>query len=131
MRNRAAAVLLVVLASLSARAQEPTRRELRPTKLIPLPGQRGSPIGGPLKCSPKGDLYFRSTENDSDVLKNPVVRVSSDGEEIIRFTLAGAPGLVNGNIIDYAPGFHGEIYLLVADEKWTSYYVVSERVSHR
>jgi hypothetical protein len=81
------------------------------------------PIAAPLKCSPNGEIFFRSSEEGSNVFVKPVVKVSRDGKRITKFSLGPATGLQEGAILDFSPGYHGELHVLAMDGKG-SFYVL-------
>lgn len=56
----------------------------------------------------------------------PILRISSDGKNLVRYSLDSTPSLQNGSISDFAPGIHGDIYLLVTLKGKSSISVFSK-----
>ncbi len=67
---------------------------------------------GPLKCGQDGSIYLRFVINTDNLTMNPVVRVSSDSKRTARFSPNAISGLDRAGILDFAPGAHGDLYLL-------------------
>lgn len=103
-------LLTYLLAASVVAAQD--RPRLRHIETTPVPQERAGPIMGPLKCGQGGSIYLRFVINSDNLTMNPVVRVSSDGKRTARFSPNAISGLDGAGILDFAPGAHGDMYLL-------------------
>jgi hypothetical protein len=109
-------LLLALLAVPAAPGQSPAVPvfSLEPGRRIPL-NTAGIPFFDRGKCDGDGNVYVRLLPGrfDPHMFSTPVTEFSSDGEQRAVFSLAAAPRWDPGDILDFAIGPNGRVYLLV------------------
>ncbi len=117
----AGGLLLALCANRSARGQ--TKLAPAPPPSVPeyrLSVGRGTPLNsaaipnfGAVKCDSRGNVYLRLLLQNFVSFYTPVTEFSRDGSRRAAFSLSAAPRWVPGDIMDYAIGPNGRVYLLV------------------
>ncbi len=97
------------LALVLGHAQEAAKLTLRLEQTIPVRAVTGG-FSLPLKCDREGNVYIRSASS----FREPVLKVSPDGQKLADFSLASVPDWEKGEFYDFAIRPDGEVYLLAA-----------------
>lgn len=98
-----------LLGTFSAQSQEVPKLTLRIEQTIPVLG----PTDGfhlPLKCDRAGNIYIRSARS----FREPILKISPEGQKRAEFSLVAAPSWENGEFYDFAVRPDGDVYLLAA-----------------
>lgn len=70
----------------------------------------------PVKCDGRGNVYFQHAEQLDDPGRNPLLRISSDGRQVLRVALTSIPGLEQMRLVDFAPASSGVLVLLSSSD---------------
>jgi hypothetical protein len=99
------------ITAVAVRAQDKPRVELVPGEAVRVVNELSRPIMVPVKCDSQGGLYLRSYQYPRPSAA-PILRISRDGKDKTLFSLASVKGLEDAQLVDFAVGLRGEVYVL-------------------
>ena len=108
------AMLSLLILSKSMTTLARAQIELQPTQELAVPNQPGSHvIMSPVKCDTAGALYMQLPD-PKHFLAGPLLKISSDGKDVVRYSLDSVPDIKEVAVMDFAVGSTGEVYFLVS-----------------
>lgn len=98
------------LAALTAAEIQELRRPLEKSKIVRVEGLTVTGVALPVKCDPDGNIVTRLLDG-SDITSVPLVRISTDGRQPVKFMIPSDPEFKGGHLVDFAP-IDGGLYAI-------------------